>query len=397
MLWILTALLGLALPALAARAAPVSSTDEAAGAALSKLFDGTAGAGSADFSPTTGLPAPAPVKGKAIPKDDGALLEDLSQRSFRYFWDTADPKTGLFPDRAPGDCSKPQGKVVASVAASGFGLTGYCLAAERGWVPRKEALERTRRALTFLAKESPQKNGWFYHFVDAANGQREWSSEVSSIDTALMLGGVLTARQYFADDPEIASLASEIYDRVDFPWMLDKKRNQFSHGWTPEGGFIKTTWDTYSEESLLLILALGSRTHPVDAGVWDAISRPEVSYSSHDYVSGAAPPFIHQFSQAWVDFRGLKDRHGIDYFANSAEAMRAHRQFCMDLAKEFPDYGPDMWGISASDSQHGYQAWGGPPRSGPIDGTVVPYVAGGALMFTPDIAVPALRAMREKS
>ena len=290
MLWAWIALLGLALPSAPALAVPVASADESSGAWLDKLFDGKPVAGSADLASASGAQAPAPVRRAAVPQDDGVLLDDLSQRSFRYFWDTADPKTGLFPDRAPADCSRPKGQVVASVAASGFGLTGYCLAAERGWVPRKEALERTRRALRFLAKDSPQKNGWFYHFVDAADGSRQWGSEVSSIDTALLLGGVLTARQYFADDPELASLASAIHDRVDFPWMLDKKSNKFSHGWTPENGFLKYTWDTYSEESLLLLLAMGSKTHPVDASVWDAIARPEVSYSSHDYVSGAAPP-----------------------------------------------------------------------------------------------------------
>ena len=365
-------------------------------ACLDGLFDGRASLRDRPLEPPPLAGGGAPDVKNAVPKDDGEMLDDLSRRSFRYFWDNADPGSGLFPDRAPGDCSRRKGEVVASVAASGFGLTGYCLAAERGWAPRDELKERTRKALRFFAKSSPHKNGWFFHFVDQSDGHREWDSEVSSIDTALLLGGVLTAKQCFADDPDIVSLASEIYDRVDFPWMLDEKTNQFRHGWKPESGPLKYDWDTYSEEMLLLILGMGSRTHPVDASAWDSISRPKVSYAGREYVAGANPPFIHEFSHAWVDFRGVKDRHGIDYFLNSQEALRAHRQFCVDLSTEFPAYGPDVWGISASDSRHGYTAWGGPPRSPDIDGTVVPYVAGGALMLTPDIAVPAIRAMREK-
>ncbi|MFA6030526.1 MAG: glucoamylase family protein [Elusimicrobiota bacterium] len=378
-------------PALPAAAAGLSAPLDAG--RLGGLFDGSAAKGDADAVPAGGVPE---VQGSPIPKDDPALLEDLSKRAFLFFQEQSDPKTGLVADRAAASGAAPAGRMVASMAATGFGLSAYCSAAERGWAPREALVARTKATLRFLARESPHKNGWFYHFIHADDGSRAWDSEVSSIDTALLLGGVLTVRQCFGDDPEVAALASEIYERVDFPWMLDGDKAQFSHGWTPEKGFIRYRWDTYAEESLLLVLGMGSRTHPVGREVWDGIRRDRMSYAGHDYIAGASPLFTHQFSQAWLDLRGMRDGHGIDYYRNSVEATRAHKQYCLDLGKQFPAYSGDVWGLSASDSEHGYRAWGGPPAGPDMDGTVVPNAAGGSLMFTPDISIPAIRAMREK-
>ncbi|HLM58857.1 MAG TPA: glucoamylase family protein [Pyrinomonadaceae bacterium] len=332
---------------------------------------------------------------------DDAFLEDLSRRAFQYFLDHADPETGLVLDRAQatGEAHGPEhhSHRIASSAATGFGLTALCVGAERGWLPRAEARSRVLTALRFYARRAPHEHGWFLHWMDARTGERRWRSEFSTIDTALLLGGVLTARQYFREDREVNALATEIYERVDFPWMLQGRPRLLSHGWKPESGFLKPRWDTYSEHLILQLLAVGSPTRPTPPSTWLAWQRTRVTYAGITYLDGG-PLFTHQFSHAWVDFRGRRERWYpfTDYFANSVAATRAHRQFCVDLSKEFPGYGPDVWGITASDGPRGYVAWGGPPRHPDIDGTVVPAAPAGSLMFTPDISLAALRAMRER-
>ena len=339
--------------------------------------------------------------GYVLTREDRDFLEDLSHRAFLYFLEHADARTGLVLDRAraSGEAHPPghPSHHIASSAATGFGLTALCAGAERGWVARGEARSRVLRTLRFFAEEAQREHGWFLHWMDAATGERRWQSETSSIDTALLLAGVLTARQCFREDAEVVRLANIIYGRVDFPWMLNGHPTLLSHGWRPESGFIKTRWDTYSEHLILQLLAIGSPTHPLTPRAWRAWTRKRITYAGFNYMSDG-PLFIHQYTQGWADLRGRREDGYpfTDYFENSATATRAHRQFCIALAAEFPTYGPDVWGISASDSANGYLAWGGPPRDPAIDGTVVPYAAAGSLMFTPDISLPALRALKEK-
>lgn len=335
-----------------------------------------------------------------LSKSDEAFLEDLSRRSFLYFWEQADSRTGLVLDRARTDGSQEDEthRDVSSIAATGFGLTALSIAAERRWINPADARERVRATLRFFADRAPQEHGWFYHWLDRTTGARRWESEISSIDTALLLGGVLTARQYFSNDTEIYSLATRIYERIDFPWMLNNHPLLLSHGWKPESGFLKSRWDTYSEHTILYLLAIGSAAHPIAARSWYGWKREWTSYAGYKYLSGAPPLFIHQYSHAWVDYRNRREAlpPHTDYFANSIKATRAHRIFCMRLSREFPAYSSNVWGVTASDSARGYVAWGGPPPDPAIDGTVVPCAAGGSLMFTPDISLPALRTMHEK-
>ncbi|MFI5361872.1 MAG: glucoamylase family protein [Elusimicrobiota bacterium] len=375
-----------------------ASSDEQAAAAAGARFDGGKSSGAAETT-ATASPAPATPPSKPLSKKDDAFLEDLSKREFRFFWEQADPKTGLVLDRAGtgGKPSRAAGSArVASVAATGFGLSALCAAADRGWVAPKKARERARLTLRFLLNSAPQEHGFFYHFLDARTGARAWTSEVSSIDTALLLTGALTARQCFADDPEIASLATALYERADFPWLMQGTPPMLSMGWKPESGFIPARWDTYSEHTMLDILAIGSPTHPISPDEWDRWRRDYVTYSSFTYVAGDKPLFIHQYSQAYVDFRGKHDTHNIDYFQNSVTATLAQRAFFTDLSKDIPTYSKDIWGVTASDSAHGYVSWGAPPRDPEIDGTVVPCAAGGSLMFTPEESIAALRAMKKR-
>lgn len=337
------------------------------------------------------LAAPRPPRAAA----DEAFLEELTARSFRFFLEQSHPETGLVRDRARTDGTAVHD--VASVAATGFGMTALCIGADRGYLPVEEASARIRRTLAF-ALTMRHDHGWLYHFVDAGSGARMWNCEFSTIDTALFLAGALTARGRFANDPEIVRLATALYDRVDFRYMLGGHPHLLRHGSRPETGLLNARWDTHCEHMLLYLLAIGSRTSPIPPEAWAAWRRPVVDYGAFTYVSGAEPLFIHQFSHGFVDFRGRRETFGakVDWFANSVDATLAHRRFCRDLAPAFPGYAADMWGITASDSRTGYRAWGGPPATADLDGTVVPCAAGGSLMFAPRECLATLRAMKER-
>ncbi len=338
-----------------------------------------------------------------ISKEDDAFLEDLSKRSFLYFWENSDPKTGLSLDRARTDGSGlPKDHPsynIASSASTGFALTSYCIAADRKWISAEDAKTRTRNTLDYYANRTFHKNGWFYHWLDKETGERRWNAEISSIDTALLLGGVLTVRQCFADDQEIVKLATQIYERIDFAWMQNNRKGILSHGWKPETGFLKSVWGDYSENASLYLLAIGSPTKPIPWQSWYAWKRQWVNYAGYKYLSAKAPIFIHQYSQAWFDFRNKSERQKgfkVDYHQNSVIATKAHKACNLSLSKKFSGYSENIWGISAMDSARGYVVWDCPPASNEIDGTVTPYVAAASLMFTPDIALPALKEMKEK-
>jgi hypothetical protein len=273
-------------------------------------------------------------------------------------------------------------------------LSAWCLAGERRWVSKTEARNQVLKTLRFIAKDFPHEHGFYFHFVDWETGRRVWNCEVSSIDTAILLCGVLTCRAYF-DDKEIQSLATKIYDRADFDWMRDGGAT-LTHGWKPEGGFLKSRWDSYCESMMLYLLALGSNRHAISPDSWHAWKRPKLEYAGEEFIYDPhAPLFIHQYSHAWFDFRGKRDAYA-NYFDNSVKATRAHREFCASLHDEFSDYSRELWGISASDSAKGYTVWGGPPRVGRIDGTLVPCAVAGSLPFLPRECVSTLRLMRER-
>ena len=322
---------------------------------------------------------------------DAALLDELSRRSFLFFWEQAGEESGLIADRARADGSTRFD--VASIASTGFGLTALCVADERGWTPPGAAMERVRKTLRFVHDDLPHHKGFFYHFVDIDTGERRWESELSSIDTALLLAGVLHARAYF-DDEEVDRLATGIYERVDWPWMLNGGET-LSHGWRPESGFIKWRWDSYSELSHMYLMAIGSPTHPIPAESWDAIARPEFTYGDFTYVQCHAL-FTHQYPWAWVDARDLTDGH-VNYFENGRKATLAQRQMCIDYADQFPGWGPDIWGLTSCDGPEGYRGWmGGPPLIDKIDGLITPCAATGSIVFAPEECTAAIRAMYDQ-
>jgi hypothetical protein len=322
---------------------------------------------------------------------DDPLLEELERANFRFFWEQANPETGLVRDRF--NVRQPGKSDLASIAATGFGLTALCIGEKREFISRLESQRRVLNTLRFLWKMLPHHRGFFYHWANMNTGQRTWDSEVSSVDTAILLCGILLCRQHFMH-PEIHELASAIYNRVDWNW-LSEDTPVLPHGWTPESGFLQYRWDDYSEMMMMYLLGLGSDAHPLPAKAWDSWKRSTFEYDGIRYIGSFAPLFIHQYSQAWFDFRGKRDRYA-DYFKNSIIATDVHRRFCLNLAKHFPDYSDDLWGITASDSAGGYVVWGGPPSTGPIDGTVVPCAAGGSLPFQPDATMRVLRNIKDR-
>jgi len=327
----------------------------------------------------------------SLSPEDNLFLQEIEKANFLFFWEQANPENGLVRDRANvrGDNTT----TVASVAGTGFGLTALCIAQENGWVSLHDARTRSLALLRFLARRMPTHRGFFYHWADLKTGQRVWDSEISSVDTALLLCGVLTCREHFRY-AEITRLAYEIFNRIDWTW-LSEDTSLLPHGWMPESGFLPYRWDLYSEHMMLYLLGMGSLTHPLPVSTWNAWKRTLFEYEGLRYIGSYAPLFIHQYSQAWFDFRGKRDRFA-DYFQNSITATEAHRRFCIELSKQYPDYTSDLWGITASDSPNGYVVWGGPPEIGPIDGTVVPSAVGGSLPFLPESALRVLKHMKTR-
>jgi hypothetical protein len=336
---------------------------------------------------TSSVPPPA----RPLSAEDDALLEEIEKASFSFFLEQADPETGLVKDRC--NTRTTDNSIVASIAATGFGLTALCIGVKRGYISLAEAHQRVIRALAFLWEKMPTHRGFYYHFANAKTGERIWESEVSSIDTAILLCGVLTCRAHF-QNAEISRLAGDVFARVEWRW-LSEDTALLPQGWSPENGFLSYRWDLYSELMMIYLLGLGSVHHPLSVETWNAWKRSRFEYDGLHYIGSFAPLFVHQYSQAWFDFRGRRDQYA-DYFLNSILATEAHRLFCIELSKQFPDYSNDLWGITASDSPRGYVVWGGPPAMGPIEGTVVPSAPGGSLPFLPNATLRVLRTMKER-
>ena len=342
--------------------------------------------------------------------DDESFLEMIQQETFEYFWEEANPLNGLVKDRST-DASP------ASIAAVGFGLSALTIGIDRRWITRDEGRERVAATLRFFwsAPQSTAANatgykGFFYHFLDIQTGRRTWESELSTIDTALLLGGVLHMRKYFdgadAGESEIRALADSIYNRVDWTWAQFRHpvnpRAAIIHGWKPETGFLANDWIGYNEAMILYILALGSPTHPVEREAWDAwVSGYDDQWRTeygHTFLT-FPPLFGHQYSHVWIDFRGIQDdfmrEKDIDYFENSRRATLAQREYHIRNPEGYPNYGKDEWGLTASDTPTGYRARGAPPAQGD-DGTLVPTAPGGSIVFAPEESIAALRTMHRK-
>jgi hypothetical protein len=382
------------------------------------------------FTCTISACAPPPVEAPAVEAPvvetpraeadgDVLFLDTLQERTFDWFWETTSAETGLVPDRWPTEA-------FSSVAAVGFGLTAYGVGAERGWVTRAEAAERTLTTLRFFweAPQGPGQvgmtgyKGFFYHFLNQDSGERYRGTELSTIDTALLLGGALFAREYFdgpdRDEAAIRAYADSLYQRVEWDWFNEHSALA-TMAWRPEVGYGRAEYQGYNEAMLLYILSLGSPTFPGDAGAWDRYTSTYTwaDFYGYEHVN-FTPLFGHQYSHVWVDFRGIQDdfmrEKGIDYFENSRRATLSQRAYAQDNPLGWRDYGGDIWGLTACDGPsdeahvfrgeerqfHTYWARGASAEHVNDDGTIAPTAAGGSIPFAPEVAIPALRAMRDR-
>lgn len=353
------------------------------------------------------------------PVEDIALLDDVEHRSFNYFWDLADPNTLLVADRAPTPS-------FSSIAAVGFGLTAYGIGAERGYVTRAQAAQRTLATLkAFLAmKQGPAARGvsgykgFFYHFLDMKTGERFEKVELSTVDTALLVAGALFAQSYFdrddATESAIRAATDELYAGVDWTWE-QARPPAISMGWTPENGHHTWDWRGYNEAMIVIILAIGSPTHPVDPSAWAEYHKTDRwgSFYGQDFIQ-FPPLFGHQYSHVWIDFRGIQDAniraHGIDYFENSRRATISQRSYAIANPDKWRDYGENIWGLSACDGPmdatmtidgrsrtfHSYHGRGAAQGEIRDDGTIAPTAAASAIAFAPELAIPAIREMSRR-
>ncbi len=338
-------------------------------------------------------------------RNDDALLDDVERRTFHYFWDLADPQTLLIPDRAPTPS-------FSSIAAVGFGLTAYGIGAERGYVTRAQAAERTLATLkSLLANSEATHNGFYYHFLDMHTGRRFEKVELSTIDSALLFAGALFSQSYFdRDDPTekaIREAAEELYGRADWKWA-QARPPLVAMGWYPEKGMHDWDWRGYNEAVILYVLALGSPTHPIEPAAWNDYTS---TYKWGTFYGQShllfAPLFGHQYSHVWIDFRGIQDdfmrARGIDYFENSRRATLAQHAYAIDNPSKWRDYGDRVWGLSACDGPmdegpyHSYWARGATAGEVRDDGTIAPTAAISSMPFTPEISLAAMRAMIKRA
>jgi hypothetical protein len=338
------------------------------------------------------------------------MLGAIQHCAFSYFLHETNHRNGLVLDKTCADWP-------ASIAAVGLGLTTYPVGVERGFLPRAEAAQRTLNALRFFwqSKQGPEPDatghhGFYYHFLDLQTGARAWQCELSTVDSALLLGGMLTAAAYFDGaapaEREIRDLADRLYARVDWRWAQNGGAT-VTHGWSPESGFLPFRWEGYDEALLLYVLGLGSPTHPLSPesyGAWASTYQWKTVYETQFLYAG--PLFTHQLSHVWIDFRGIQDafmrERGIDYFENTRRATLVQQQYAIRNPAGFARYGEFCWGITASDGPgemsrvvdgvqrrfFGYRARGVP--DGPDDGTIAPWAVVASLPFAPEIVLPTI-------
>lgn len=379
-----------------------------------------AGASMAGCTPGEGITSiAAPAQGPALPP----LYDEIEERTFRWFWDLANRKNGLVPDRWPTPS-------FCSIASVGFALTAYPIGVERGWVTREEARDLTLTTLRFFwkAPQGPEPTGkigykgFFYHFIDMETGHRFRDVELSSVDTTILLMGVLFAGAYFdrgdAAEAEIRKLANDLYARADWTFFQSDGRDSISMGWHPERGLIPANWNGYNEGMFVHVLAFGAPVHAPANDTWQAwISNYAAAWRGQGDTRHLAfgPMFGHQYSHAWIDFRGIRDapmrEAGFDYFENSRRATFAQRAYAMANPLQWNGWSKDVWGLTACDGPGNFQldfkgrkqAFYGYAARGPLgqpderdDGTIAPTAALGSLPFAPEIVIPAAVAMHRE-
>jgi hypothetical protein len=350
-------------------------------------------------------------------KKNSPFLDSLSHQTFNFFWEQADSVTGNQPDRWPSQS-------FSSIAATGFGLSAYLVGVNRGYITREQAAERVLKTLRFF-QNSPKgstnvgisgNNGFFYHFINMRDGLRFKEVELSTIDTGLLMAGILSCQSFFDKENEreneIRNLSDSLFLAVDWNWAMNGKETM-SMGWHPERGFLDASWQGYNEGMILYIFGLGSPTHPIPDSSWKAWTKTYqwgTSFGQEHINFG--PLFGHQYSHMFIDFKGIQDEYlkvkGIDYFENSRKATLANRAYCISNPAGWAGYEENVWGLTACDgpgndnkanpnmAYMGYSARGAAQLYVQDDGTIAPTAAGGSIPFAPEFCIPALETMKKK-
>ncbi len=345
-------------------------------------------------------------------------LDELERRTFNYFWETADKNNYQIPDRYPS-------LTFSSIAATGFGLSAYIVGVENKFITRKQAAERTLNTLRVLwnLPQGPGTTGiagykgFFYHFLTLDKAHRFKEVELSSIDTGLLMAGILSAMTYYDGKDQVEDsiriLSDRLFRRVEWDWMYNET-DRLSMGWHPEHDFIPAEWVGYNEAMVLLIMAMGSPTHPLPAETWTTwcSTYPWDHFKGQENVQ-FDPLFGHQYSHVWIDFKGIQDAYmrekGIDYFENSRRATLSNRAYCIENPQGANGYGEWCWGLTACDGPntvklnvngkdwqfYDYRARGAASIQIVDDGTIAPTAAGGSFAFTPDISMKTMKYMWE--
>jgi len=329
-----------------------------------------------------------------------AILYEEGRKSFQFFWETTNQNVnstgyGMSRDRYPGNPS------IASIASVGFALAAIPYGVQRGYITHEQGYERVDRTLTTL-QNLPRTNGFYFHFVNMVTGAREWQSEVSIIDTGLMLAGAIVAGEFFGGT--ILEKVNDIYLGVNWNWYVNDTLKMFYMGYIPETGF-SGRWDHFAEQMILYVLAAGHPGDEYGATLYRRIKFVESSQSFAGYLSTVTgervDPFIysydgslfqHQFSHAFIDFRKVLDYQGTDWFENARRATRANYLYTIDNASRFKTYSENSWGISASDGPNEYRAYGAmPAKNNTHNGTIAPYAAVASINYWEEEVLAAVK------
>lgn len=358
------------------------------------------------------------VEYSELSKEKQEFLNDLKKRTFYYFWNEVDSATYQIPDRFPA-------RTFTSIAATGFGLTSYLSGINSGYITREEGAQRVLKTLQWLwsAKQGSDSTdvtgykGFFYHFLTYERGTRYSDVELSTIDTGLLIAGILACQSFFdgnsEQEKEINALSDSLYLRVEWDWAMNGNE-YMSMGWTPEKGFIASKWKGYNEAMILIVMALGSPTHPIQDSAWESWCKSYMWDNFYGYPHiNFSPLFGHQYSHMFIDFRNIVDEYmgekGIDYFENSRRATLSNRAYCIDNPMKFKGYSENIWGLTACDGPtnakqfyngdsimfYTYMARGASSLEKVDDGTIAPTAAGGSIPFAPRECIDALFFMNK--
>lgn len=320
------------------------------------------------------------------------LLEKELKKSYRFFIKEVNLNKnslgyGLIRDKTI------MANSVASIASVGYGLAALIIGVEHKWINYNKAYKRANRTLNTFINNVEGKNGFYYHFVNMENGKREWNCEISIIDTAIFICGAILAGEYFGK--EVKEKAEKLYRKINWQWYRNEKTNLFYMGYTPEKGFWGH-WDRYAEQLMLYVLGAGSPTFPIDKSMYYEFKRNKANYKDiKDIIyTYCGTLFTYQYSHAWIDFKNIREKDGIDWFENSIKATKANRQYCIDNKEKYKTFGENSWGLTASLSPKGYIACGAEPCDVDLnienDGTISPCGAIGSIVFTPQESIEAM-------